>query len=234
MRSHVHGVILSLVSASRPAKLRFQPVLIQLRLVVTREGIALQRCSVRTYVSVVHFTTARSILINYKSLLETSWRHYRSMLPLRTFVFLSRCEGGKLIYRLDSSYRARFMLFSRLVSRYVRPLLPSPRFSLFTVPARIPFFSSTSISQKENREKRKEKGRKKKVSSRVNARPVSHPQARYIAPDKPSLLEIRSRSTSSILFPRMISIRSLAASNLGRLVARSSMGGSRWCTCASA
>lgn len=162
MRSHVHGVILSLVSASRPAKLRFQPVLIQLRLVVTREGIALQRCSVRTYVSVVHFTTARSILINYKSLLETSWRHYRSMLPLRTFVFLSRCEGGKLIYRLDSSYRARFMLFSRLVSRYVRPLLPSPRFSLFTVPARIPFFSSTSISQKENREKRKEKGRKKK------------------------------------------------------------------------
>lgn len=186
----------------------------------------------RAYIRIRRTLHHRSILINYKSLLETSWRHYRSMLPLRTFVFLSRCEGGKLIYRLDSSYRARFMLFSRLVSRYVRPLLPSPRFSLFTVPARIPFFSSTSISQKEDREKRREE--KKKVSSRVNARPVSHPQARYIAPDKPSLLEIRSRSTSSILFPRMISIRSLAASNLGRLVARSSMGGSRWCTCASA
>lgn len=115
MRSHVHGVILSLVSASRPAKLRFQPVLIQLRLVVTREGTALQRCSVRTYVSVVHFTTARSILINYKSLLETSWRHYRSMLPLRTFVFLSRCEGGKLIYRLELS-RALYALLSARIS----------------------------------------------------------------------------------------------------------------------
>lgn len=157
MRSHVHGVILSLVSASRPAKLRFQPVLIQLRLVVTREGIALQRCSVRTYVSVVHFTTARSILINYKSLLETSWRHYSS-----PHFCLSLEMRGRKINLSIGLYRARFMLFSRLVSRYVRPLLPSPRFSLFTVPARIPFFSSTSISQKENREKRKEKGRKKK------------------------------------------------------------------------
>lgn len=186
----------------------------------------------RAYIRIRRTLHHRSILINYKSLLETSWRHYRSMLPLRTFVFLSRCEGGKLIYRLDFIARA---LCSSLGSYLVTfahccPLLDS----LFTVPARIPFFSSTSISQKENREKRKEKGRKKKVSSRVNARPVSHPQARYIAPDKPSLLEIRSRSTSSILFPRMISIRSLAASNLGRLVARSSMGGSRWCTCASA
>lgn len=189
MRSHVHGVILSLVSASRSAKLRFQPVLIQLRLVVTREGIALQRCSVRTYVSVVHFTTARSILINYKSLLETSWRHYRSMLPLRTFVFLSRCEGGKLIYRLDSSYRARFMLFSRLVSRYVRPLLPSPRFSLFTVPARIPFFSSTSISQKEDREKRREEKKRCRPGlthglSRIPRLDISHqinrPFSKYV------------------------------------------------------
>lgn len=228
MRSHVHGVILSLVSASRPAKLRFQPVLIQLRLVVTREGIALQRCSVRTYV--VHFTTARSILINYKSLLETNWRHYRSMLPLRTFVFLSRCEGGKLIYRLDFIARA---LCSSLGSYLVTfahccPLLDS-LFSRF--PRGFPFLARRPFPK---RKTEKREGKKKKVSSRVNARPVSHPQARYIAPDKPSLLEIRSRSTSSILFPRMISIRSLAASNLGRLVARSSMGGSRWCTCASA
>lgn len=39
MRSHVHGARLNTVS-SRPAELRFQPALIQLRLVVIREGIA--------------------------------------------------------------------------------------------------------------------------------------------------------------------------------------------------
>lgn len=147
----------------------------------------MQRCSVRTYVSVVHFTTARSILINYKSLLETSWRHYRSMLPLRTFVFLSRCEGGKLIYRLDFIARA---LCSSLGSYLVTfahccPLLDS----LFTVPARIPFFSSTSISQKEDREKRREEKKRCRPGlthglSRIPRLDISHqinrPFSKYV------------------------------------------------------
>lgn len=187
----------------------------------------------RAYIRIRRTLHHRSILINYKSLLETSWRHYRSMLPLRTFVFLSRCEGGKLIYRLDFIARA---LCSSLGSYLVTfahccPLLDS-LFSRF--PRGFPFLARRPFPKRKTEKREKRREEKKKVSSRVNARPVSHPQARYIAPDKPSLLEIRSRSTSSILFPRMISIRSLAASNLGRLVARSSMGGSRWCTCASA
>lgn len=188
MRSHVHGVILSLVSASRPAKLRFQPVLIQLRLVVTREGIALQRCSVRTYV--VHFTTARSILINYKSLLETSWRHYRSMLPLRTFVFLSRCEGGKLIYRLDFIARA---LCSSLGSYLVTfahccPLLDS-LFSRF--PRGFPFLARRPFPKRktEKREKRREEKKRCRPGlthglSRIPRLDISHqinrPFSKYV------------------------------------------------------
>lgn len=165
----------------------------------------------------VSLSCTRSILINYKSRLETSSRHYRarSMLALRASLslfclsFVSRCEGEKLIYRSGAS-----TYFTLLSQASLIVVLSDSLFSREQdYREERPDFNSTSPKERREGRIKKEKKRKKRcrrVPGLMHG--LSHIPTGSIYPQRinrtPSLLEIRSRSTSSILFPRMISIRS--------------------------
>lgn len=153
----------------------------------------------------VSLSRTRSILINYKSRLETSSRHYRarSMLALRASLslfclsFVSRCEGGKLIYRSGAS-----TYFTLLSQASLIVVLSDSLFSREQdYREERPDFNSTSPKERREGRIKKEKKKKKKVSSRsrVNARPVSHPHRSDIsAEDKPHA--VPSRNTFALHF----------------------------------